>query len=247
MPKVAVILPAAGKSSRFGGLEKKPFVLLANRAVWVRAAELFWNRSDVSKVYLVIAPEDREDFRSRFGGVVAFANAEVVDGGAERFDSVANALTRIPPDVELVAIHDAVRPLTPPAVIDAVFASAATVGAAIAALPLSDTLKQVNPSLRVTGTPARDGLWLAQTPQVFRRDWLVEAYANRAHVAGAITDDSQLVEALGKPVAVVSGSPQNFKLTTKADFTLAEAILKSKEASKPKEKNLPRFDDEAKW
>jgi 2-C-methyl-D-erythritol 4-phosphate cytidylyltransferase len=247
MPKVAVILPAAGQSSRFGGMEKKPFVLLHNRAVWVRTAELFWNRPDVTRVYLVIAPEDREDFRSRFGGVVAFANAEVVDGGAERFDSVANALARIPEDVDLVAVHDAVRPLTPPAVIDAVFASAASVGAAIAAVPLSDTLKQVNPSLRITGTPPRDGLWQAQTPQVFRRDWLVEAYASRANIPAPITDDAQLIEALGKPVAVVMGSPQNFKLTTKADFTLAEAVLKAKEGSKPKEKVMPRFDDEAKW
>src|SRR5436190_23228878 len=98
MSKVAVILPAAGQSSRFGGMEKKPFVLLHGRAVWVRTAELFWNRSDVTKVYIVVAPEDRDDFRSRFGGVVAFANAEVVDGGAERFESVANALAKIPSD-----------------------------------------------------------------------------------------------------------------------------------------------------
>ena len=140
MPKYTVILPAAGKSSRFGGMEKKPFVLLHNRAVWVRSAELFWNRPDVSKVYLVIAPEDRDDFRARFGHVVAFANAEVVEGGAERFDSVATALAKVPADVDFVAVHDAVRPLTPPAVIDAVFASAANVGAAMVAVPLTDTL-----------------------------------------------------------------------------------------------------------
>jgi 2-C-methyl-D-erythritol 4-phosphate cytidylyltransferase len=247
MPKYAVILPAAGKSSRFGGMEKKPFVLLHNRAVWVRSAELFWNRPDVSKVYLVIAPEDRDDFRARFGHVVEFANAEVVEGGTERFDSVANALANVPADVDFVAVHDAVRPLTPPAVIDAVFASAANVGAAMVAVPLTDTLKSVDPGFRVTGTVSRDGLWQAQTPQVFRRELLVEAYSNRANIQGPVTDDAQLVEAIGKPVAVVTGSPQNIKLTTKADFTLAEAILKAKEGAKPKEKVLPRFDDEAKW
>src|SRR5262249_10244699 len=157
-----------------------------------------------------------EDFRSRFGGVVAFANAEVVDGGAERFGSVANALAKIPPEADYVAVHDAVRPLCPPAVIDAGFASAANVGAAMVAIPLTDTLKSVDPGFRVTGTVSRDGLWLAQTPQVFRRDLLIEAYANRANLPGPVTDDAQLVEALGKPVAVVTGSPQNFKLTTKA-------------------------------
>ncbi len=246
MPSVAVILPAAGKSSRFGGMEKKPFLLLHGRAVWVRAAELFWNRPDVTKVYLVVSPEDRDDFKSRFGHVIAFANAEVVEGGTERFDSVANALARVPAEVDLVAVHDAVRPLTPPTLIDAVFAAAAKTGAAMAAVPLADTLKQVDSQNKITGTIPRDGLWQAQTPQVFRRDWLVEAYANRANFSGPITDDAQLVEALGKPVTVVPGVPMNFKLTTRADFTLAEAILKSRE-SKPKEKVMPRFDDEAKW
>src|SRR6478752_8233499 len=92
---VAVVIPAAGKSSRFGGREKKPFASLDGRPVWLRSTELFWTRDDVTKVYLVIAPEDREEFRTRFGHLIAFANAEVVEGGAERFDSVANALARI--------------------------------------------------------------------------------------------------------------------------------------------------------
>src|SRR5579872_2082415 len=120
----AVIVPAAGKSSRFGGREKKPFVSLDGRPVWLRSAEMFWKRDDVKKVYLVIAPNDREEFRARFGHLLAFANAEVVPGGEERFDSVANALAVIPDSVELVAIHDAVRPLTPHSLIDAVFAAA---------------------------------------------------------------------------------------------------------------------------
>src|SRR5262245_22280192 len=116
---VAVIIPAAGKSSRFGAREKKPFTSLDGRPVWLRSAELFWQRPEVSKVYVVIAPDDREEFRARFGHLIAFANAEVVDGGAERFDSVANALARVPDSVPLVAVHDAVRPLTPAPVIDA--------------------------------------------------------------------------------------------------------------------------------
>src|SRR5882757_9907256 len=104
MPSVAVIMPAAGQSSRFGGVEKKPFVSLDGRPVWQRTAELFWNRPDVSKVYLVLAPGDRDEFRGRFGHLIAFANVELVDGGAERFESVANALARIPAGVDLVAV-----------------------------------------------------------------------------------------------------------------------------------------------
>src|SRR5437763_2743067 len=146
MPTVAVIIPAAGKSSRFGGREKKPFVSLDGRPIWQRSAELFWTRDDVSKVYLVISPGDREEFRRRFTHLIAFANAEVVDGGAERFDSVANALARIPDSVQFVAVHDAVRPLTPTAVVDAIFTAARAHGAAMPAIPVADTLKYVDPA-----------------------------------------------------------------------------------------------------
>jgi 2-C-methyl-D-erythritol 4-phosphate cytidylyltransferase len=245
---VAVIVPAAGNSSRFGGREKKPFVSLDGRPIWLRTAEAFWKREDVSKVYVVVASEDRDDFRSRFGHLLAFANAEVINGGAERFDSVANALTRIPDSVEFVAVHDAVRPLVASAQIDAVFASAREHGAAMLAVPVADTLKQVEDvTYRITGTVSRAGLWQAQTPQVFRRDWLVAGYALRGNVKETITDDSQLVEAAGHPVVVVPGSVVNFKITTKDDLELAEAILKARGSQQPAQRTAPAFDDEAKW
>jgi 2-C-methyl-D-erythritol 4-phosphate cytidylyltransferase len=247
MPRVAVIMPAAGQSSRFGGREKKPFAALDGRPVWQRAAELFWTRDDVSKVYLVIAPGDREEFRTRFAHLIAFANAEIVDGGKERFDSVANALARIPESVDLVAIHDAVRPLGAASLVDAVFGAAATTGAAILAVPVSDTLKRVDPAAnRIVETVSRHGLWQAQTPQVFRRDWLIEAYARRHDLSGPITDDAQLVEAAGHAVTVVPGSPMNFKITTKEDLDLAEEIVKRR-LSKPADRPAIGFNDEAKW
>ena len=115
------------------------------------------------------------------------------------------------------------------------------------ALPVADTLKRVEPgSTRITETISRAGLWQAQTPQVFRRDWLVEAYAKRGSLTAAITDDAQLVEALGHAVHVVPGSPVNFKITTKDDLELAEALLKGR-AKKPAPAPAARFDDEAKW
>ncbi len=248
MPSVAVVIPAAGQSSRFGGVEKKPFVSLAGRPVWQRSAELFWNRPDVSRVYLVLSPDDRADFRARFGHLIAFTNVELVEGGAERFESVANALDRIPGDVDLVAVHDAVRPLGTPALVDAVFGAAAEHGAALLALPVADTLKQVEAgTYRVTGTMPRTGLWQAQTPQVFRRGWLLDAYARRASVPQPVTDDAQLVEAAGYPVVVVTGAATNFKITTKDDLALAELILKSRSVACEAEKPPTRFDDEAKW
>lgn len=242
MPSVAVIMPAAGRSTRFGGREKKPFTSLDGRPVWHRSAELFWNRDTVSKVYIVISPEDREEFRTRFQHLLLFANAEVVEGGAERFDSVANALGRVPESVEFVAVHDAVRPLATPTLIDAVFHEAFRTGAAMLAIPIADTLKRVEAGI-ITGTVSRENLWQAQTPQVFRREWLVEAYAKRT---GGVTDDAQLLEAIGHPVAVVPGSPFNFKITTQDDLQLAEAIAKQR-AKKIDDRPALGFSEEAQW
>src|SRR5215475_2540482 len=110
MAKFAVILPAAGQSSRFRDKEKKPFTNLDGRAVWLRTAELFVTRSDVVQCLIVIAPDDQELFRRRYTANLAFLNIQIVAGGKERFDSVANALAALSEDVEFVAIHDVVRP-----------------------------------------------------------------------------------------------------------------------------------------
>jgi 2-C-methyl-D-erythritol 4-phosphate cytidylyltransferase len=246
MSSFAVILPAAGSSSRFGGIEKKPFVGLDGRPVWLRSCELFWTRPDVSRVYIVIAPDDGEMFRARYGHLLMFANAEIVDGGAERFESVANALAKVPDEVPFVAVHDAVRPLATAKQIDAVFARARETGAAMLAVPLADTLKRVESDVIVETVP-RAGLWQAQTPQTFRRDWLVAAYANRSKLGIAITDDAQLMEASGHAVTVVPGSAANFKITTKEDLELAEAVVKSR-AKPVEEKPAARgFGEEAEW
>jgi len=239
---VAVIIPAAGGSTRFGGPQKKPFVSLGGKPLWQRSAELFWHRPDVSRVYLVLSHDDRDEFRGRFGHLLMFVNCELVDGGAERFESVHNALKLVPEDVEFVAVHDAVRPLTTTAMIDEVFAVAVKSGAAMPAVAVADTLKRVE-SMTITGTVPREHLWQAQTPQVFRRDWLVEAYAKRS---GTVTDDAQLLEALGHAVVVVPGSVFNFKITTQDDLKLAEAVVKSREsATLVQAKSL--FDNEPKW
>src|SRR6516165_9324732 len=201
--KFAVILPAAGQSSRFRDREKKPFATLDGRAVWLRTIELFVTRPDVAQCILVVAKADQETFRRRNAAHMAFMNVQIADGGAERFESVANALKMVKPEVEFVAVHDAVRPCLTSALIDAVFARAAQTGAALLAVPVPDTLKQVDSKHQVQATVPRKGLWLAQTPQVFRRDWLTEAYANRVKLGKDITDDAQLVEAAGHSVFVV--------------------------------------------
>jgi 2-C-methyl-D-erythritol 4-phosphate cytidylyltransferase len=246
MAKFAVILPAAGRSSRFRDKEKKPFANLDGRAVWLRTAEHFVTRHDVVQCIIVLAKDDQETFRHRYGANLAFMNIRIADGGSERFESVANALKLLQEDVEFVAIHDAVRPCITEGLIKNVFAKAEQSGAALLAVQVTDTVKQVNPQNQVQATLPRQGLWLAQTPQVFRRDWLDAAYAKRASLGSGITDDAQLVEAAGHAVHVVEGSPSNIKITAKSDLYLADAIIKSQPKPKPAGPVHP-FAEEEMW
>lgn len=246
MPKFAVLLPAAGRSSRFSGRDKKPFALLDGRAVWLRSAELFVSRDDVVQTVLILAPGDMDYFRQRYTANIAFMNIKLVPGGDQRYDSVANGLAALDPAVEFVAVHDAVRPCVTADLIEAVFAEAVKHGAALPGVPIADTIKQVADKNRVKATMPRADLWLAQTPQVFRKDWLVEAYNRRAELGPEVTDDAQLVEAAGHIVRVVPGDPGNIKITARGDVFLAEAIMKSRPKPKPTGPQHP-FADEDKW
>lgn len=226
MAQFAVILPAAGKSSRFNNKNyKKPFAPLDNRAVWIVTAEKFLNRPDVKQVILVISAEDREYFQMKFAANVTILGIDVVEGGRERADSITNALARVKPGIDYICIHDAVRPVLADAWIDRVFEAAEKSGAALLAVQVTATLKRVAGDQTVAETVPRDGLWEAQTPQVFRRQLLLDAYAQRGDLAA--TDDAQLVERLGHPVTVVPGSPLNVKITGMDDLRLAEAALKA--------------------
>jgi 2-C-methyl-D-erythritol 4-phosphate cytidylyltransferase len=238
-----VILPAAGKSSRFRDQHyKKPFAPLEGRAVWMHAADRFANRKDVVQTLIVISPEDREHFAEKFGGNAAILGIEIVEGGAERYDSVARALERVKPEAEFIAVHDAARPCLVDEWIDAVFAAAVKTGAAILAAPVNGTLKRAAADQTVAETVARENLWEAQTPQVFRRQLLTDAYARRGNERA--TDDAQLVERLGQKVTIVSGSPMNIKITTKEDLRIAAALLKVLPRPKLKSPAHPFADDE---
>lgn len=244
MPKFAVILPAAGKSSRFAAQQsnlfaaeqskKKVFVELKGRPVWVRTADAFVNRDDVVQTILVVSPEDLAWFKEKFRPNLAFMEIEIVTGGAERADSVCNALARVRADVDFVAVHDAARPLIAKAWIDRVFRAAEQHGAALLATPVTSTLKRVAASGRIEETVSRERLWAAQTPQVFRRQLLLDAYAQRG--TSQPTDEAQLIEQFGHAVHVVAGSPLNIKLTNHDDFRMAEFLLDAL----PKER-LPGF------
>jgi 2-C-methyl-D-erythritol 4-phosphate cytidylyltransferase len=221
MDSVSVIIPAAGSGTRFGALRNKIFEPLAGRAIFLRTLERFARRPDVVQVQLVVSAADHRDIEHRYGAELVELGAQLTIGGGHRGESVANALARVCDEATLVCVHDAVRPCASDERIDAVFAAAARSGAAMLAWPVHATLKRVGPGGVITETVSREGLWEAQTPQVFARELLVRAYAVGAEAA---TDDAQLVEAIGHSVLAIEGDPRNIKITTPADLALAEAI-----------------------
>lgn len=174
---------------------------------------------------------DRDRFEGEFGKFISELGIELVDGGDERTDSVRSGLNRLrdDPAIDLVAIHDAARPLVKTSDLDAVFARADQTGAAILATPVTATVKQSLDGGASCRTVDRSTLWLAQTPQVFRVSVLQTAYAK--HRGRPATDDAELVQRIGVAVALVCGSADNLKITHPDDLIVAQAILKSQDES----------------
>lgn len=232
MSKFAVVLAAAGKSSRFGDPHtKKVYTKIGDKPLWMYSAELFADRKDVGQILMVIAEEDKELFNEKFSASAAMLGVLPVLGGAERADSVRNALEQVSDECDLIAVHDAARPCLSNRDVDRVFEAAAKSGAALLATPVNATLKRVDAGV-VQETVPRAGLWLAQTPQVFKTDLLKKAYATHPNPSQA-TDEASLVEALGHEVRIVEGDARNIKVTTKADLKFAELGLRTKPKGNP--------------
>ena len=237
---VAAIICAAGPGKRFGGKRHKQFVDVAGRAAFLRCVELFSNREDVKQILLGIPQEDEEIVNIRWGANLSLFNVKVFIGGATRFETVNKAIQLLKDDIELVAIHDAARCCVMAKWIDDAIKAAAKTGAAILACPVSATLKEVKDGV-IIKTVDRTMLYEAQTPQVFEVKLLKQSREKAESPKGAdkantdkITDDSQLVEALGHPVSIVQTDSSNIKITTTGDIAIAEAIIKSRAQEKPK-------------
>jgi 2-C-methyl-D-erythritol 4-phosphate cytidylyltransferase len=219
MSTIAILL-CAGKGERLGAGMEKALVPLAGRPLFGWSLEAL-ERCDAVHGIVMVGPPRALQERLAATAVTPRKIVAWTEGGRERQQSVARGLAVLPADCTHVAVHDAARALVTPAVIARVIGDALRFGAAIAAVPLADTLKRVSLEVIDTTVP-RQGLWCAQTPQVFRRDWLEAAHAAATAVA---TDDAALVEALGHPVRVSAGEPLNFKVTTAQDLALAGAWL----------------------
>jgi 2-C-methyl-D-erythritol 4-phosphate cytidylyltransferase len=219
------IIAAAGAGTRMASDRPKQFLLLAGTPVIIHTLKVFEQCESINEVIVVLPAAESAGFLSLAGKFGLRKVARVVPGGATRADSVKRGLMSIrAATAEIVAVHDGVRPFVTVDEIDAVVAAAQTDGAAILVAPVTDTIKQVDDQ-RIVHTLDRGRLRRALTPQCFRYELLREAYQQADINDPALTDESALVEQLGKPVSIVEGSARNIKITTAEDLAIAEAIL----------------------
>jgi 2-C-methyl-D-erythritol 4-phosphate cytidylyltransferase len=233
--RAGAIILAAGSSQRMRGVDKL-FAPLAGRPVLAHSIAAFVSHPSIGETVIVTSPANEDATRALVAELAP--RARVVLGGARRRDSVRAGLEALP-HCEYVVVHDAARPLVTAALIDAALEGAREVGAALCAVPTTDTVKRSEPSGRVSSTVkrsepsgrvsstvTREGLWLAQTPQAFRTDLLLRAHRT---VELDVTDDAALIELLGEPVKLVMGSTRNLKITQPEDLALARALLAAAE------------------
>jgi 2-C-methyl-D-erythritol 4-phosphate cytidylyltransferase/2-C-methyl-D-erythritol 2,4-cyclodiphosphate synthase len=230
------IIPAAGSGARFGGERPKQFVEIGGVPIIIHTLRRFDACQDIDAIIVALAPAEAGSFQALLQSAGLRKPIRTVTGGAERSESIANALVVAGEwQPELIAVHDAVRPFVTPAQISTVLARARETGAAILALPSTDTIKEVENGL-IQRTIDRRRIYRAQTPQAFRYELLLRAN-EEARVRGMrpamATDDSLLLEQLGLPVAVVEGSAHNIKITTPDDLSQAVGIMELMEPGSP--------------
>ena len=217
---MGVAVPAAGAGRRMGG-RRKPFLELVGEPVLLHALRPFLADARVVAIVVALAPEDSDPPPGWLTGLDA--RVSVVPGGTSRTASVRRALVTLPDDLDVIAVHDAARPLVSGPVVARCIDAAALGQGAVAGCPAVDTLKRVDAEARVIGTPDRATLWHAHTPQVFPAALLRRAYAIAG--GGDATDDAALVERAGGTVRMVDDGGENLKVTRPQDLVVAEAIL----------------------
>lgn len=213
-----------------GGV-RKPFLELAGEPVLVHALRPFLRDPRVVSVVVALAPEDAQAPPVWLSGLDP--RIRVVAGGATRTDSVRSALAALPEDLDVVAVHDAARPLVASGVVARCIEVAAGGEGAVAGCPAVDTMKEVDAEQRIVATPERARLWHAQTPQVFPADVVRRAYAAATDGEATATDDAALAERVGAVVRMVDAGPSNLKVTTPDDLPMAEAILAARRGRVP--------------
>ncbi len=219
---VAVLIPAAGQGTRLGGTRKQ-FRRLGGEPLLVQTLRVFERHSEIDYLLVAAPAEATEALEAELRRVGLSKLFAVVAGGATRQASVHAALVALPTGVEVVLVHDAVRPFVEAGHLSAVIRAVRSDGAAALALPVVDTMRYGVKEYFGETVP-RSGLFRMQTPQGFRRDWFEEAHAQAHRQSFQATDDVELVQRLGRPVQIIEGSPRNIKITTPEDWELARLL-----------------------
>ncbi|MHC4660479.1 MAG: 2-C-methyl-D-erythritol 4-phosphate cytidylyltransferase [Planctomycetota bacterium] len=227
LPETSAILLAAGKSRRLPGEVRKPLRILAGKPILAHTTDPFMICKTVCEIVIVVNEDDLEDVKSEFAELgIKDKISAIVAGGATRVESAAAGIEALASNTEYILLHDGVRPLVTVSEIEAVIGKAIETGGAILAERARDTVKMADENGMILETVPRDKSWFAQTPQVFR----LEEYRKALKTAlsrdpGAYTDDAQMMEAEGHPVAIVEGSPRNIKITYPDDLVIVESYL----------------------
>lgn len=230
--RLSAIIAAGGTGERMGAGGSKQLMSLAGRPVLSRTINIFQGLDSVIEIVVVIDPDAMGRCRSEVVDAGGFDKvSSIVAGGGTRSQSVRNALERVDSSSDTVLVHDGARPLFPRELLESglVPLESGTADGVVFGVPVTDTIKEAGPGGLVSRTPDRRNLWAAQTPQIFRRRVLEQAYASLQDDAAVATDDASLVERVGGRVKMVPGSRENIKLTTPLDLTLAEAIIAERE------------------
>jgi 2-C-methyl-D-erythritol 4-phosphate cytidylyltransferase len=223
---VHALIVAGGKGTRFHSRIPKQYVALAGVPILTRTLRVFDVCDIIDRIVLVVPPGDSGFVRDAMIEPAGLRKSiSVVAGGVRRQDSVFNGLAAIPPEAEVVVIHDAVRPLVTNELITACVSAARLHGACIAALPVWDTLKRISHSGCIEATLPRERVWMAQTPQAFQTTLIRIAHERAQCDPAAATDDASIVERMGAAVHILPGSPRNIKITTAEDLAMAAALL----------------------
>ncbi len=230
--KATVLIPAAGMGRRMGASINKQYLDLAGRPILAHTLELFERHPQIEHIYPLI-PRDEISFCQQqiIDRYDISKTRRIVPGGAERQDSVRNGLQALVEDglaqpERIVLVHDGVRPLFDPQLLSQLLATILAQGACVVGVPVKDTIKQVDNGL-ISGTPDRQRLWQAQTPQGFRYQLIAEAYEKAEQDQFVGTDDASLLERYGCPVTMLQGDYRNIKVTTPEDLLVATALLDS--------------------
>ncbi len=229
--KTQLLIPAAGMGTRLGAGGPKALVDLAGRPMLVRTLEQLAPLGLTAQAVILAPAGHVADFEAVLASHFAADAPTVIEGGAERQESVARGLDRLDPDTDIVAIHDAARPFVHPDTVQAAIDAAARYGAATVAIPSADTILVADPEDFLIETPDRSRLWACQTPQVFQVAVLREAHAQARESGYLGTDDATLACRTGHRVKLVPGTALNFKITTPADLALACCVVEKGLAS----------------